>query len=201
VGITGQEGFGSGGEVWDAFYTLFCLLTTVNHPDGLMWLADAKPAAFIFIVTFIFFTNIIGLNLLLAIVYGEYVSILASEREEKALLRSKMLDTAFISLTEMRGREYLTPDELLEILRKVEQVEAPDAPCDDDKLEMVVRMMDNKALSAQDNDGLDDSAQDHKIDIDDMKVALSLSLTPICITLTLNLISRSSSSSALFLCE
>ena len=47
-------GLGTGplASVGTAMYNLFGLMTTVNHPDVLMWMVDAKPAAFLFIITF-----------------------------------------------------------------------------------------------------------------------------------------------------
>jgi len=84
IGTPGENGFGNKGVVSTALYNLFGLLTTVNHPDVMMWLVDAKPVTFVFIISFMFFTNIIGLNLLLAIVYGQYVNILEEELKAKA---------------------------------------------------------------------------------------------------------------------
>ena len=71
VGVPGQAGFGTGGNIGGATYNLFCFLTTVNHPDVMMWLVDAKPLlTWLTIISYMFFTFIIGLNLLLAIVAG-----------------------------------------------------------------------------------------------------------------------------------
>jgi len=184
VGVTApQEGFGVAGNVSDALYNLFGLLTTVNHPDALMWLVDAKPSAFLFIISFMFFTSIIGLNLLLAIVYGEYVGILATELETKALLRSKMLDTAFDLLCPV-GRDYLTPTELVDIMRRCNDVEEPAVLDDKDRNELIVRMIDNKALNVEDNDDEFDNAQDHKIDRKDMKELIVFATVPLHIKST-----------------
>jgi len=168
AGVTGS-GFGPGQNVSDALYELFGLMTTVNHPDVMMWLVNAKPLSFLFIISFMFFTNIIGLNLLLAIVYGEYVGSLAVELERKAMLRSKMLGTAFDMITEPLGRNYLTPAELTDVLRQCIGEAPPAFPDDTDRVTKVVRLIDNKALAVEDNDHPDDNAQDHQIEKEDMK--------------------------------
>jgi len=166
-----QAGYGTGygattgGDVSTALYELFSLMTTVNHPDVMMWLVEARPLAFPIIISFMFFTNIIGLNLLLAIVYGEYVGILATELEGKAELRGQMIEAAFKMLLK-DGKDFLTPDELIAVLRKCEGVDAPVEDEDQDRIEMVVRLIDNDAMCAGDQSP---TSQDHKIHLDDMK--------------------------------
>jgi len=176
IGVTKQEaGYGpQDGDVSTALYELFSLLTTVNHPDVMMWLVEQRPLAFPVIMSFMFFTSIIGLNLLLAIVYGEYVNILDSELEGKAELRSKMIETAFKRLLK-DGKDFLTPAELEKVLRKCEGVEAPYEPTDEDKITMVVRLIDNDALSAGDHSS---ETQDHKIHLEDMKELMVLYTAP-----------------------
>lgn len=44
--------FGEYGEIWDALWNLFGLLTTVNHPDVMMWLVDEKWTAFLVIISY-----------------------------------------------------------------------------------------------------------------------------------------------------
>ena len=48
----GCNSFGPGGETWEALYNLFGLLTTVNHPDVVMWLVDRKWYTFIMILSY-----------------------------------------------------------------------------------------------------------------------------------------------------
>lgn len=86
-----QNGFGIGGDVMTAMYNLFGLMTTVNHPDVLMYLVDVKPVTFFFIVTYMFFTAILAQNLLLGVVCGEYTDYLDEKMTDAAGLRKEIL--------------------------------------------------------------------------------------------------------------
>jgi hypothetical protein len=82
-----------------ALYNLFGLMTTVNHPDVMMWLVDARPATMVVIMSFMFMCSIIANNLLLGVVYADYCDILDEKLKEEANLRSKMLDRAYDIIT------------------------------------------------------------------------------------------------------
>ena len=101
IGVLGQNGFGVVSttvgptynltpSAWDALYNLFGLMTTVNHPDVLMWLVDEKSVTMLVIMSFMFFTAIISQNLLLAIVYGDYCSILEEAQQHEAKLHQSL---------------------------------------------------------------------------------------------------------------
>jgi hypothetical protein len=171
-----QNGWGTNdaANVSNALYDLFSLLTTVNHPDTMLWLVDVKPASFFFIISFMFFTSIIGLNLLLGIVYGEYCTILEENLTGDAELRSDMLMTAFDLLTAGQPKDdaHITTDELEVILREV-SAEPEAANTDEDRVHLVVRMIDTKTGE----DGKP-AVQDHRVDADDMKEVIVLYTAP-----------------------
>ena len=75
---------------------VFGLLTTVNHPDVIMWLINVKPwQTWLSLMSYMYLTFVIALNMLLAVVYGEYIDILAENLETRAALRAAMLQEAF----------------------------------------------------------------------------------------------------------
>jgi len=156
-GQAGKNGFGYGGNTADAIYNIFGLMTTVNHPDVMMWLVDAKWITMVVIISFMFFTMILAQNLLLGYVYGEYCEALDEKKQYDAKLRSALLDAAFDVIIAVRIREggskdpWITNQELLYILRTAESASGGDPKCldnpDHDKMEMVVRLIDNNNLS------------------------------------------------------
>jgi len=173
-----QNGFGVGGDVGLALYNLFGLMTTVNHPDVFMALTDVKPITFAFIVSYMFFTAILANNLLLGVVYGEYCANLDNKLTEAAELRLAMIDAAFELVTDPDDnidddQQDMNPEELLYILRQCDSYETPlDLP-DGDRLMMICRMVDNKALTRSDilTDG---GLQDRSIDLADFRELLVL---------------------------
>jgi len=145
--------FGYGGNIGNAIYNLFGLMTTVNHPDVMMGLMDVNWVTMAVIMSFMFFTLILAQNLLLGFVYGEYCEILDTKLKYKAKLRSAMLDTAFDMVIANRGddgaHEYLTGDELLFLLRQCDDEETPLDNPDADRLKMIIDLIDNKATSRE----------------------------------------------------
>jgi len=152
-GQAGKNGYGYGGSTGDAVYNLFGLMTTVNHPDVFMWLVDKKWFTMIVIMSFIFFTMILAQNLLLGFVYGEYCEALEERLVYDAKLRSAMVDAAYDIAIQIRIAEggaqhnYLTNSELLYILRKCDRTPIPLDNEDGDIVEMIVRLIDNKAIT------------------------------------------------------
>jgi hypothetical protein len=168
VGIKTEHGWGAGdgASVWDALYDLFSLLTTVNHPDTMMWLVDLYPLAFAAIMSYMFFTSIIGLNLLLGIVYGDYVEILETDNKALANLRAQMVMSAFELYTKNMDTAdaYMRTDDLRNILRAILQddLEA-DEELDEDRVELIVRLVDAKSSRKIEGEDLA-AAQDDRID-------------------------------------
>jgi len=177
IGVSSGPPFGPGGDLGDALYNFFGLLTTVNHPDTLMAIVDEKWYTYLFILAYMFVTNIIGLNLLLAVVYGEYSEILADRKETKAKLRSQMLDTAFDILAEGDDRDYISMDMLSRILRKCSGT-GEGTQDDNDFTEMIVRLID---VDLDDGEGGDDVVQDHQIDRQDLHELIVFYTAPIAL--------------------
>lgn len=148
----------------------------VNHPDTMMWLVDIKPIAFFVIMSYMFFTSIIGLNLLLGIVYGEYVSILNEDLEGEASLRAQMVMTAFEIYTanQDEANAYMCTTDLKEILAEVTKDDASvQGEGDANYIEMIVRMIDGKSER-----GASTSTQDNRIDREDMHEVVVLFNAP-----------------------
>lgn len=132
-------------------YNLFGLLTTVNHPDVMMFLVDRKWYTFIFILTYMFTTNILGLNLLLAIVYGEYCAILEDSMVSQAELRKTMMETAF-NILDPDGDGNLSPNQVLEILRMAATAEHGVQGTDTGYFEFLVRCIDSKGIDQKEGE-------------------------------------------------
>jgi len=178
VGEAASNGWGTGSNanISDALYDLFCLLTTVNHPDTMMWLVDIKPIAFFVIMSYMFFTSIIGLNLLLGIVYGEYVSILNEDLEGEASLRAQMVMTAFEIYTANQDEAdaHMTTVDLKAVLEEVVKGDnTMSGEGDENYVEMIVRMIDGKSER-----GAKTSTQDDRIDREDMHEVVVLFNAP-----------------------
>lgn len=106
------------------------------------------PATFLVLFSFDFITRVLGLSLLLAVLYGDYCEVLQDSFDNRAELRKLMLNTAFDMLC-IDGTDHLTPEQLLNIMRKCDMnYEWPLDVKDGDFLEMMVRLVDNKSLSA-----------------------------------------------------
>ena len=52
IDVSSCPPFGPGGDLGDAFYNFFGLLTTVNHPDTLMAIVDEKWYTYLFILAY-----------------------------------------------------------------------------------------------------------------------------------------------------
>jgi len=130
-------------NAWDALYNQFGLMTTVNHPDVLMYLVDQYTAVLIFIMTFIFTVNIICNNLLLAIVYGDFCSIYEEAAETDALMRIDMVNYAF-DLIDKEKTGFIKPQQLIEILIECDGDRVDFSVQDGDFHEMMVHFIDNK---------------------------------------------------------
>jgi hypothetical protein len=171
----GCVSFGPGGDTWEALWNMYGLLTDTVHPDLFMWLTDRKWFTFVVIISYMFFTNLIGLNLLLAIVYGQYVEILEEAQTYRASLRNSMLDTAF-EILDPDGSDDVTPQELLAMLRRC--FNAPPTDDDTDKLEMIVRLCDNKfAISKEATELM--KLQNNSIDREDLHELLVFMSVPL----------------------
>lgn len=182
-GVPAEGGFGTGADADDAnvsmaIYNLFGMLTTVNHPDIFMWQVNQMPWTILIMMSFMFFTMIIGLNLLLAIIYGEYTSILTGQNESNAKLRAAMIDTAF-DLLVSENDDHLSPEQLYHILCMADQKHSQHAleDADTDHIEMVVRLVDNKANRRSEFNLA--KSQDHRIDRQDMHELLIFFAAPI----------------------
>jgi len=163
--------FGAGGSVGGAFFNLFGLMTTVNHPDQFVYMVDQDWFVMVLIMAYIFSILIVAQNLLLGVVYAEYCNALDTKLKYKAKLRAAMLDTAFDLIIQNRevnditggASDYLNPVELLHILRQCDDEETPLDLEDGDRLQMIVRLIDNKATSRseiKDNKNLQDGRID-----------------------------------------
>lgn len=181
IGVMGQNGFGLVStsldvtmnltpNFSDALYNLFGLMTTVNHPDVLMWLVDEKSIAMLVIMSFMFFTAVISQNLLLAIVYGDYCAILEEAQQSNAKLRQGMLDTAHELLC--KERDSLPVQVLVQVLREIDGDRNILDIEDGDVHEMLVRLIDNKTTQSDDDSqrlgGEGKSKQDGQVDREDM---------------------------------
>jgi len=163
------SGFGIGGDYGSALYNLFSVLTTENHPDAFMDVVENHNfLGSVCIMSYVLLMGILGQNLLLAVVYGEYCDHLDGEFKKKAELRSSMLDTAFDVVVNNRGHNpehgFISPSELLHILRQCDSSETPLDLDDGDRLEMIVRLIDNKALTRTESSEKGINMQDGKID-------------------------------------
>lgn len=166
----GANGFGPGGDLGDAMWNFFGLLTTVNHPDVLMHIVDDKWYTYFLILAYMFLTNIIMLNLLLAIVCGEYAEVLGERRDAKAKLRSTMLDTAFDRLA---IGDHITMNLMTRILRKC--AKGKETKDDFDHIEMIVRLID---VDMDAEEGAP-AVQDHQIDRQDLHELIVFYTSPI----------------------
>lgn len=108
--------FGEDGDTVEALYELYICLTTANYPDIFLPLYNEKRWTFLLTMSFMVFTVIILLNLLLAVVASEYSDVNERLYSKNYNLRTVMLSTAFNTLADLKE-----PDaELLEV-RDTEQ--------------------------------------------------------------------------------
>jgi len=125
--VTGEVGFGLGSpqgcslstdcpqtaNLQEALWNQFIALSEVQ---GLLFLVENDNTNFFYILSFDFFTRLIGMSLLLAVMCGFYSDAVEEDSTNAAKLHSVMIDTAFTKLL-TDGKDYLTPDQLLNVLR------------------------------------------------------------------------------------
>jgi len=94
-----DSGFGKGANSYDGLWSLYVLMTTANHPDVLMPLVNWRYLTFFIIVAYMVVSNLMLLNLLLAVVSDEYNSHIEWCFKLESNKRLAMLDTAFEALS------------------------------------------------------------------------------------------------------
>ena len=72
--------FGPNGDTVEALWYLFVCLTTANHPDVFMPLYHQRPFAVFFTMSYMFITNLVLMNLLLAVVTSEFAQIMEDQQ-------------------------------------------------------------------------------------------------------------------------
>jgi len=92
--------FCPGEEPWEALWWLYVCLTTANHPDLFMPLYHSQTWSSAISISFMFFTDLICLNLLLAVVAGEFSDFMETYHLQNFQKQLAMLDTAFDNLAE-----------------------------------------------------------------------------------------------------
>jgi len=115
--------FGPNGDSVEAMWNLFIALTTANHPDVFMPLYHARPWAIIFTFSYMVVTNLIFMNLLLAVITSEFSQIMEQQHLESFKMRLAMLEMAFNGLADRHsgGEKTISFDTMLVVLNRVSE--------------------------------------------------------------------------------
>jgi len=108
----------------NAFYRMFILMTTANHPDLLMEMVSRNILTSSVIVSYMCITNIILMNLVLAIVTDCFELEISETSRDKYELREAMLETAFYRLAELDpltgGSDLISCDTIIKIMDELD---------------------------------------------------------------------------------
>jgi len=112
--------FGPNGDTTEALWYLFVCLTTANHPDVFMPLYHQRPWACVFTASYMIVTNIVLMNLLLAVITSEFAQIMEEQHRDKFIMRLAMFDTAFHNLVDTHedGEDSVSFNVMLEVLAR-----------------------------------------------------------------------------------
>ena len=106
----------------DAWWNMFVCLTTANHPDVFMAVYDESRFSILVVASYMVCTNMIGLNLLLAVVTSEFSEIMDKRNEARFKKRLAMIDTAFEMLaddTDEAGQMAISPGAIRKCLETI----------------------------------------------------------------------------------